>query len=148
MENVIVALSNLYAVRAMMTWPHFSIGYTLTTLSAAASICYHLIEHQKHNMPGLGTGSWEEHFYFLNFDRLCAATLSIYLLMHWQDNFYWPVFAISLGSASELFHVQPKLQSAIGLSDHTERIFYMVAHSAWHVAAFHCAYMVALHKAR
>lgn len=75
MENIILALTNLYAIRAVGIAVKSNLPWQALAVAAAAlaSIAYHLIECQKHGMPGIGVfESMLSHRVFINIDRVAA----------------------------------------------------------------------------
>jgi hypothetical protein len=149
MENAIVAASNCYALRALLAWPSFSMGHLLTSFAMAASLMYHLVERHKHNMPGLvGDGSVIEHNVYLNLDRVAALALAIHLINTVTSEAFeclapFAALSLTLCAASELSHWWPSLLIGRGIGIKTERRWYVVTHSLWHLCAFHLVYLVA-----
>jgi len=143
MENVLVAASNLYAVRALCVLPMHTCGWYLTSVAMSLSIAYHLCETRKHHMPGAVRVGIEG--LLLNLDRLGAMALTGWFLTRAITNAQWLLLAygsgaLALNALSEVLRWFKVDQHApIGLV----RCWYIVWHSAWHVAAFHLVYLVA-----
>lgn len=156
MENVLLAATNLLAVPAI--WLNVEAGQLFRAQCLAfamlASMVYHLVEHRKHGLPGIGmwmTGKWRvwlqgpvAHHVLINIDRLgvLLAVEGFRQTMGWElmrDEllFRWPtvLFAISVLLISESFHYfRRSLWSFV--SDGTLKIGFVLGHSAWHVCAF------------
>lgn len=148
MENLVVAASNLYALRAIVFAADKG-AYDLVAVITCAmmlSVAYHLVERVKHKLPGIGVIHEHEERTLLWFDRLAAANLSLYLFLvhpapvNWLRH-NWVVLAVAFAflNYSERSEV---MFSFFGIK-RPERVFeFVVAHCLWHVFAFHIAYMV------
>lgn len=135
MENLIVSSTNLYAILPIIT--SFKYGYynytIVISLSMIASIIYHMIEHHKHNMTGLGSHSLLEHQVCLNFDRFFAGLSFLYGFFINKDptNFLINNSQVILIALLSLF-ISEKL---------VKKNFYIITHSIWHIYAFHISYL-------
>jgi len=145
--NLIVAASNLYALRAFNAWmPLDPICASLTAVAMGASTLYHLVERHKHGLAGCGSGSLREHTICINIDRVAAVTLTLYILFNYPSiaTRLLPSFAgalLMLG-VSELPHLFPSVfQKHVGAN--ATRVIYTITHSAWHMWAFHNLFLVA-----
>lgn len=146
--NVIVAASNLYAMRAFSAWlPLDPMCASLCVVAMAASTLYHLVEKHKHSLAGCGSGTLREHKICINMDRAAAVGSTAYILLSYPGiavqlipSFVGALLALCL---SEMPHLFPQMfEQDIGSNG--TRIFYVVIHSAWHVWAFHTLFLAAI----
>lgn len=134
MENVLVAASNLYAVVPIYVAANRGQPFYAGVLCMAMgfSLLYHMIEHHKHGMTGLGSGTLEEHDVCINLDRfwaVCAVMTGLWMQQDIYTFLYDHMFPIAVG-----------LQLLFTSERTTNKRVYILTHSLWHIAAFHMAY--------
>lgn len=134
MENVFLAATNLYGVRALYVaeeWIHFN----SVLLCILASMTYHLIEYRKHGMPGIGYAtSTSAHEFFLNLDRIVAI---------------WTFFIFVDYSMISDHHIRRYVYFGALMQYLSERVYrwkedktkYIICHALWHLAAYHVLYL-------
>jgi len=163
--NVALALSNWVGYYGFRVYR--SSGYARSSLlvmfSMVASTAYHLIEHQKHELPGIGSvisglgwfNSMSAHELFINLDRAGAVALVLtsmwglyqeHILMstmykHRQE----VVLALTFSLISESLHYMRELYLNY-LSPQAIQLTFAMTHTIWHILAFHlsneCALLV------
>jgi hypothetical protein len=134
LENILVALTNLYGFRAYFYCSKFEQSVLLSAM--ISSIIYHLIEHHKHGMPGISFfNSVDSHIIFLNIDRLYAVIcfLTFFEVNMLNDQNLVICFGTGLFMMflSEMIFKTPKYKYA-----------YMITHCMWHFLAFHTIYLL------
>jgi hypothetical protein len=150
MQNLIVAASNLYAIRAVSAWPEASLGRALTVGAALSSISYHLLERQRHSMPGVSCDFNGSALSYLK----RALGLALGFEMSWRcylagrfDLLRSGCGALLINGISEMFYYAPQTASLfpIYMNWQRRRAFYVFWKCIWHILAFHlCARVAAL----
>jgi hypothetical protein len=137
MENVLLAATNLWAVR-----PFFAfvvaiqpLQATLVVFASIASALYHLAEYDSHGMTGFvpSCRTPDATRGLLVFDRVCAgaAILAIAPLCKDYENLVM--------TALILLHLLYVSEQA----DKTQTSLYVAAHGLWHIGVFELAYWIA-----
>lgn len=140
MENIFVAASNLYCLRAIQLAFKKEKYVEMSILGCAtlASIIYHLSE-KKHGMKSLCFKNNTN--ITLNIDRFFAVSSMIVFALTYMDRLYdkniisYSIFGLITGMISECQHVF-KLPLSI------EKPLYLVTHPLWHLSVFHIAYLL------
>ena len=142
MENILVAGSNVYALRAIAKayrMRKFKEAFVLAG-AMSASILYHALEVSKHDMPGLIV--WHRlEMQALNADRAfaCLATFSLLSQRRITKRvLFFGVGALCLLGVSECQHVV----SLQYLPKNFVKTLYLTTHVGWHICAFHIAYLL------
>jgi hypothetical protein len=141
MENLIVSLSNLYAVipitRLIAYEEYF--GAFIVSMAMISSTAYHMVETNKHHMMGMGKYYGEQ--ILLNLDRFFAIISTLYIIVHFPIGLTSGQFigfaicgSIALG-VSEIPHYVKQFEMNYPYGMH----LYVVSHIIWHITAFHCA---------
>lgn len=140
-ENLIVTASNLYA--AAPTWDYYihnmDLPMVAIILSAIASMLYHLFEHQKHHMPGMGIfGDPCSHIILINIDRFCAvgAIIVCAVTAKWKNV---DIYVFCLVAGIGLISVFISEFVSKFFPDKVEKWVHVFFHSVWHILAFECA---------
>lgn len=142
MENVLVAGSNVYALRAIAK------GFRMRKIKEAlvlagamsASMLYHALEVSKHDMPGVIVLPWLEK-HALNADRAFAALAMVTFLRKRNVTkriLFLGIGALTLMALSECQHVV----SLQHLPKMFVKTLYLTTHVGWHISAFHIAYLL------
>lgn len=131
LPNIICTVTNLWALPAIYNYTvnDMVLQAYCVFFIMIASICYHMIEHHKHNMPGIGIFDDKlSHHIFLNLDR----ALSIISIIVCYDSIIFTkpylmivLFAISCVTIAENF--AKSIPS------------YVIWHSLWHLSVFELA---------
>lgn len=142
MENLIVSLSNLYAVipitRLIAYEEYF--GAFIVSMAMISSTAYHMVETNKHHMTGICRKYYGEQI-LLNLDRFFAIISALYIIVQFPIGLTSGQFigfaicgSIALG-VSEIPHYikQFEMNYPYGM------YLYVVSHIIWHITAFHCA---------
>jgi len=139
MENLLMTLTNLYALRAIYTAYNnkYYFASIIITLTCLASIVYHLSE-TKHGMNSLCLTKYSD--ITLNIDRFLATIVGWTILWNFRHKinielFVYDIISLIAQGLSESQHV-------IHLPLKTEKILYLNTHPVWHFCAFHCAYLL------
>jgi hypothetical protein len=140
MENIFVAASNLYALRAIDAARKKKKYLTVTILGCATigSIVYHLSE-TKHSMKSL---CFKDHTSItLNLDRFFAVYSVGYFISRYQKKIRDKkvIFFSLLGFIAMLLS---ESQHVITIPPMMEKKLYLITHPIWHICAFHTAYLL------
>jgi hypothetical protein len=147
MENVIVASTNLYALRSIHAlWSNKAYANCfLITASMISSIAYHLVEHSKHGMPGIKFYRQCEKV-LLNLDRFFAvgSILSFLRLYHRRlmtDRTIqiWIMIAVLNWILSEGYVFLGKSHKT---PYNLKKYFFMFTHSIWHLCVYHISFLL------
>lgn len=138
MENLILSLTNLYAIFPFVQYYQKGLYLKASSITFAAisSFVYHLIETHKHHMPGIGIfNDRVSHHIFLNLDRFFAF-FAIYQCFSFKIlNYpYHVIFALSMVFISEVIS---RLTSY-------EKIIHVITHSLWHISIFEIARLLSI----
>jgi len=140
MDNLIVAASNLYGIRAILSCPS-KWGKLICLSSVLASILYHVVEHHKHGMIGWGSGTHLEHQICINIDRMMAVILGLYMIRGASIKLIiqgcGPLILLGLSELPWIFKI---------FGPYYEHFWYIWWHSLWHIGIFHVVYLLALQK--
>ena len=151
MENIIIAATNLYAIRGIIS--HFAKhNYTEAGFIFGAMMCsitYHLIENIKHPLPGIIPGIFKipmKHKnlvfinkVFFNFDRFFAVAA---ILVCFRTKFILANQMNIMGTAAA-GSLCLAISEFIPKKHYYNHIFVM-CHGLWHIAVFHCAYLLSM----
>ena len=136
MENIWMSLTNLYALRAIYSfYLQDKLAPTLVLTGAMlSSMMYHLIENQKHQMPGIGIANapyWNSAY--INLDRYFAflSALTLFSWPHFKVYQFYCVASFASMTISETLFRQ-------------EKYFYLIFHTIWHLSIFHIAWLFSL----
>jgi len=148
MENLIVSLSNLYAVipitRLIAHEKYF--GAFIVSMAMISSTAYHMVETDKHHMTGMGRNCgklirFPSERVWLNLDRFFAIISTLYIIVQFPIGLTSGQFigfaicgSIALG-VSEIPHYVKQFEMNYPYGMH----LYVVSHIIWHITAFHCA---------
>ena len=142
MENIIVASSNLNGIFAIHNYYKRCQYKQSVAICCAmlASIVYHLIEHHKHNM--LGIGIFKNKFYhvvFLNLDRFFAF-YAVYMSYSPKifKHIYFALFGLTCLFTSEILSTL--------FSPSKEKLIHIIFHCLWHLSAFEMARLLSISK--
>lgn len=147
MQNIIVAASNLYGLRAIHTLllKKHIFGAISVGLSMGSSILYHLAEHTKHNMPGIKMlKKWES--VLLNFDRIFAMCSILYFVIIKHNMMLnsiilsYGLVGILAGLFSEQLHYSKLLNK---IKYPYNQLAFIGTHILWHFCVFHIAHLLA-----
>jgi len=133
-NNFLVASSNLYAVIPIYNSRSKS-EFWILMCAMISSIVYHMIEHHKHGMRGIGVfDSKLSHHIFLNIDRFFAilAFLKFFDIRLLSKNYLLTTILLGfmMMGLSEIVFYTPFFKRS-----------YIMTHCAWHVLAFHSIYL-------
>ena len=136
-ENIVVSLSNLvglYTLNVCNIYNRPRREFWSILVAVTASICYHMVEQEKHGFRGLGVELYlpELQYLFLCIDRFAAMIAIIVFLPEIKDN--WDVF-----STDTFFFMISGMISMILSEIWVLGIPYIILHSYWHFCAFHTA---------
>ncbi len=139
LPNLIVAASNLYALRAVaLSFPSLQAWCIL--FAAVCSTAYHLIERHKHQMPGASFGrSVRAHLWLINLDRVAAVIAAVVCMPYLLQDVPLLTVLVALGSITASEQLADRTNDPVWV--HT------IWHSLWHIAVFHLAY-IAVGRAR
>ena len=143
-DNLVVTLTNLYAVRAIMTCINSNSYLNALLLSGAmtSSIIYHALENAKHNMTGIPQFKRYE-LIALNFDRLFAVLVVTRFIMLYHKKINQQILTLAI--CSLVCMLLSECQHVINLNSYSVRytkLFYIITHCLWHIGAFHVAYLL------
>jgi hypothetical protein len=138
MENIFVALTNLYALRSIilsLKQQRYLIYYGLLC-SMLSSIMYHLFESNKHNMPGLFYNPRYEKT-LLNIDRFFILFNSVLFFSYFKH-------ALKSAFVKRLiaFAIVNLWISEWHISKDFQKPLFIITHSMWHISVFHIAYIL------
>lgn len=139
MDNIFVAATNLYSLRAIYVALKRKKYVAAIILGSATigSIVYHLSE-TKHNMNSL---CLKNHTTItLNIDRFFAVCSSGYLVWMFKKNINKKV--ILIGSLGLVAMMLSECQHVLTLPPMVEKNLYLCTHPLWHICAFHVAYLL------
>lgn len=145
MANLIVSASNLYALRAIDQVFRYG-GQSeavLLTSAAFASIIYHALESAKHDMTGIPKFQRYENIALWT-DRILASMATARFLWVYKNRINRNI--ILLGIISVACLMASECQHVIDIKKYVGRhtkLFYILTHIAWHLGAFHIAYLLA-----
>jgi hypothetical protein len=139
MENLFVAATNLYGLRAIKTGIQKRYWKESIMLGCAmyASIIYHLSE-TKHNMNSLILTNNTS--VTLNIDRLFAFCSMALILFNLKNKLNKKMLII--GTIGLISMMISESQHVITLPMFIEKPLYLVTHSIWHICAFHTAHLL------
>lgn len=144
LENIIVAATNLHGVWAIRNFSEAGDVLRAAAVLAAmlSSIVYHLFEHQKHHMPGMGIfGDKKSHEMLIMVDRVCALFAITFCATPPSILGIMPISIISAAGVSAMIMselVAPKLPPR------HDRLVHIVFHSIWHLCAFEAARRISI----
>lgn len=157
LPNLCCTVTNLYALFPIYVFYKNNMIFKASFLAftMVASICYHLIEHHKHNMPGIGLFNDKlSHQVFLNLDRFCS--LAAVIVCYNYDLVYQngPIsrlfinqttFILLLLSTGYAFIAETLLTPKgpfpkIILEKNYIKWIYVFTHSLWHIGIFATAH--------
>lgn len=141
MENLIVASSNLVAIAPIMTaWQHQEYLVSISLFFAMlASIIYHLIETEKHQLPGFFGRQIGKKYHHLaiNLDRLAAFTAISITLYRYHKLITFNLIRLAFIPLHFLLISEFWKDSYWILALPVEsKIPYLVSHCIWHLSAF------------
>ena len=139
MENLFIAATNLYGLRAIRVALQQKKLSDATILGCAmfGSIVYHLSE-TKHGMNSLILKDYVN--ITLNIDRLFAGIAAVTFLLKYKKKLNKKI--ISYGSVGLGMMMISECQHVISLSLPIEKQIYLLTHPIWHICAFHTAYLL------
>lgn len=132
MENALVAGSNFVALFALSLWSSELIVFFAILVSLAASLLHHIVERNKHDMPGCIDVSARLQEHLFNAEQASFVMLGLVLLPHMlSKNLALFVALCALLAAAVSENVEQ-----LRLSPTDERLVYILSHSMWHMLVF------------
>jgi len=134
LTNTFMALTNLVALPSIIQLFQQTryVEFFVVFGAAISSFIYHLIEHHKHGMPGIGyfdSRFW--HIFFLNMDRVFAF-LTVIILAYYNPNaitkkriIFTGLIALVFMTLSETLYRPVRYQKQ-----------YIILHTIWHIMAY------------
>jgi len=136
LPNLILSFTNINAIFAIYNYYYCQKYIQMLSITSIMiiSIFYHLIEHHKHNMPGIGIlNSKFYHNIFLNLDRLFSviAIITCYdpIIFSLDYILFIIIALISMFIAENIAKTVP---------------VYVLTHSIWHLSVFEIARWLSL----
>ncbi|QKF94464.1 hypothetical protein QKU48_gp1006 [Fadolivirus algeromassiliense] len=163
MLNIIVASTNFYGIYGVYTYYNNNqyIESFIIFCAIWFSILYHLVEKNKHNMPGIGifTDNTSQ-MYLLNLDRISAICASIVTVKQIYINCIPITSLLIIGMIGVVGELVPEIVSGLyssgkhnslipeyivtytnpqkyKINKHIEHMIYVIGHCIWHLSMFH-----------
>jgi hypothetical protein len=149
MENIIVALSNFYALRAINLTNFGTPLNLLIIFSMETSFMYHIVEKSKHYMnPKLIVSSKTEKLLH-NADRLGAIGLIWYSVVQIKQYSMYHLVPYGLGALVVLIlsDIDYFIHIPVSPKYHwIARWWFVIWHSLWHICAFELLHQIIVFK--
>lgn len=128
--NIITSLTNLYGIAAFSSCQSHLDKAVIANCILASSLMH--LSERKHGLVGIYPFNKFSTF-FLNYDRVSSSSLVIYTILTKDVTFVFHTLYPYIGMLS-LF-----LSEKVCVNN---KLFFTVTHNIWHIAAFHCLYLI------